>query len=86
MNFCAPIKILLWHTCIVVCSLSDLLAVEESGTIVGQLAFPKTVKGRHLAVEKYTGSISGKVTSPPPRVAGVWLTREGLTAAAIPTA
>ena len=77
---------LLWQTCIVVCGLSNLHAAEESGTIVGQLAFPKTVKGRHLAVEKYTGSISGKVTSPPPRVAGVWLTGEGLTAAAIPSA
>ena len=54
--------------------------------VVGRLELPKAAQGRHLAVEKYTGSISGKVASPPPRVAGVWLTREGLTAASIPQA
>jgi plastocyanin len=37
-----------------------------------------------VAVEKYTGTISGKVAKPPVKRAGVWLTREGLSAPKTP--
>ena len=56
-------------------------AADQTGSIVGNLDFPKRVTNLRVAVEKYTGSISGQVVLPPPRVAGVWLSRDGLTAA-----
>lgn len=84
MNFRLSIRAFLWQASLAICGLLVLGAAEKPGVIVGKLALPKTAKARHLAVEKYTGSISGKVASPPQRVAGVWLTREGLTAGATP--
>lgn len=58
-------------------------AGEATGTITGTLPLPATTASR-IAVEKYSGSISGKVGPPQPVVAGVWLERSGLVAPANP--
>ncbi len=55
-------------------------AQDGSGVIVGKLELPESPKRKRVPVEKYAGSISGRVAPPPQRVAGVWLTRQGLTA------
>ncbi len=57
-----------------------------AGTVTGTVIFPKTKSSKRIAVEKYTGKISGKVAKPPAPVAGVWLSKKGLTAPAKPTA
>lgn len=59
------------------------LAGESTGTVTGNVPLPAG-SGARIAVEKYSGSISGKVGSPPPAVAGVWLERSGLSAPANP--
>jgi len=56
----------------------------QAGTVSGTITFPKTKGGKRMAVEKYTGKISGKVARPPAPIAGVWLSRKGLTAPANP--
>ena len=57
-----------------------LLGAPKTGTVTGKMEFPGGNANRRVAVEKYTGKISGKVARPPMKRAGVWLTREGLTA------
>ncbi len=57
---------------------------DSYGGIKGTLALPQSSKGLRIAVEKYTGKISGKVNPAPVPVAGVWLTRQGLRAQASP--
>ena len=52
----------------------------QTGNLTGTIALPPKVAGKRVAVEKYTGKISGKVSSPPILVAGVWLTRADLSA------
>lgn len=59
------------------------LAGESTGTVKGIVPLPAGV-GARIAVEKYSGSISGKVGTPQPAVAGVWLERSGLAAPANP--
>lgn len=59
------------------------LAGESTGTVTGSVPLPDRVSTR-IAVEKYSGSISGKVGTPLPGVAGVWLERPGLAAPASP--
>lgn len=52
---------------------------QAGGTITGTVPLPSTPAGR-VAVEKYTGSISGKVTKSPAPAAGVWLEGPGTKA------
>ena len=52
----------------------------QTGNLTGTIELPDKVAGKRVAVEKYTGKISGKVSPAPIPVAGVWLTQEGLTA------
>ena len=59
------------------------LAGESTGTVTGKVPLPAG-SGARIAVEKYSGSISGKVGPPQPAVAGVWLERSGLAAPASP--
>jgi len=53
-------------------------AAAESGTIKGRVPLGGAVVP--IAIEKYTGKISGKVEAPPRPVAGVWLEASGLHA------
>ena len=59
------------------------LAGDPTGTVTGSVPLPGSV-GARIAVEKYSGSISGKVGVPQPGVAGVWLEGSGLAAPANP--
>ena len=52
---------------------------QAAGVVTGVVPLPATPAGR-VALEKYTGSISGKVTKSPPPVAGVWLEGPGTKA------
>jgi plastocyanin len=54
-----------------------------TGAVAGQIPLPARPRGR-IAVEKYTGTISGKVSPPPPPRAGVWLEGPGTGAPAAP--
>jgi plastocyanin len=54
-----------------------------TGAVTGQIPLPARPRGR-IAVEKYTGTISGKVSPPPPPRAGVWLEGPGTSAPAAP--
>jgi len=56
----------------------------QTGNLTGVIELPTTAANKRVAVEKYTGKISGKVSSPPIPVAGVWLTGPGLSAPANP--
>ncbi len=56
------------------------LAFAGTGTIVGEVPLPQEVLRKRIAVEKYTGKISGKVARPPAPIAGVWLTQKKLKA------
>lgn len=67
-------------TIILIC----LLPTLQAGQIIGKLTIPPASSQKRIAIEKYAGSISGKVSAPPARVAGVWLTAKGLTAPASP--
>lgn len=59
------------------------MAAAQSGTITGVVPLPKRPSGR-IAVEKYTGTISGKVDPPPALKAGVWLEGPGTQPGAAP--
>src|SRR5438093_2619945 len=54
-----------------VISLHVAAAAGESGTIKGRVPLGGAVVP--IALDKYTGKISGKVEAPPRPVAGVWL-------------
>lgn len=56
---------------------------QGSGSVSGTVPLPKRAAGR-IAVEKYTGSISGKVAKPPAPRAAVWLEGPGAGAEANP--
>ncbi|MES2921317.1 MAG: carboxypeptidase regulatory-like domain-containing protein [Verrucomicrobiota bacterium] len=52
-----------------------------AGTVTGTVPLPPRQAGR-IPVEKYTGTISGKVAAPPPPCAGVWIEGPGISARA----
>jgi len=58
---------------------------QGTGTVTGMVPLPKRAAGR-IAVEKYTGSISGKVVKAPAPRAGVWLEGPGASAETHPAA
>lgn len=58
-----------------------LAGFAAASTVKGRIALPDTRQSQ-VAVEKYTGKISGEVERPPLPVAGVWLTAEGVSAPA----
>lgn len=62
---------------------SAALPAAETGTLTGTVPLPARRTGR-IAIEKYTGTISGKVGPAPPVAAAVWLEGPGLTAPANP--
>jgi plastocyanin len=62
---------------------SAALPAAETGTLTGVVPLPARRTGR-IAIEKYSGSISGKVGPAPPVVAAVWLEGPGLAAPARP--
>lgn len=53
-----------------------------AGTVTGTIPLPARPVGR-IAVEKYSGTISGKVAAPPPPCAGVWIEGTGVKAGAV---
>lgn len=59
------------------------LAGPTTGTVAGIVPLPIRPATR-IPVEKYAGSISGKVGIAPPMIAGVWLEKSGLSAPATP--
>lgn len=71
-------------TSAVLAALAIPAASVAAGTVTGTIPLPPRPAGR-IAVEKYTGTISGKVVPPPPPCAGVWIEGPGITARA-PTA
>ncbi len=60
-----------------------VIPIAMAGTVTGIIPLPPRPPGR-IAVEKYTGTISGKVAAPPPPCAGVWLEAPGLSAGPAP--
>lgn len=56
---------------------------QAGGTVTGTVPLPPAPAGR-VAVEKYTGSISGKVAKSPAPLAGVWLEGPGTQAEKTP--
>lgn len=58
-------------------------AGPPAGAVTGTVPLPARPAGR-IAVEKYTGTISGKVGTPPPPRAGVWIEAAGIAAPASP--
>lgn len=58
-------------------------AGPPTGAVTGTIPLPARPAGR-IAVEKYTGTISGKVGAPPPPRAGVWIEGAGVAAPASP--
>lgn len=63
--------------------LAALAIPSLAGSVTGIIPLPPRPPGR-IAVEKYTGTISGKVAPPPPQCAGVWIEGPGLTAGPAP--
>jgi plastocyanin len=59
------------------------LSAPATGTVSGRIQLPSRAESR-IAVEKYLGTISGKVAPPPPTLAGVWIESPGITAPASP--
>jgi plastocyanin len=62
-----------------VLSAATLMAAPPSGGVTGKVPLPARSQGR-IAVEKYTGTISGKVAKPAPPQAGVWIEGPGVAA------
>jgi plastocyanin len=60
------------------------IADPATGSISGRISLPARPESR-IPVEKYVGSISGKVAPPPRLIAGVWIEGPGLTAPASST-
>jgi len=63
-----------------------LVGSLSAGTVSGTISLTKGKGTKRIAVEKYTGKISGKVTLPPALIAGVWLSQKDLKAPANPKA
>jgi len=59
-------------------------AAAGTGTVIGKLELENLPENRRIAVEKYTGKISGKVAPPPPNIAGVWLSGPKQAATPLP--
>jgi plastocyanin len=53
------------------------VSAGPGGTVSGKVVLPTRSVGR-IPVEKYTGSISGKVAAPPTIAAGVWVEGPGI--------
>ncbi len=64
---------------IIGCIFTFFIPKISAGTVEGTLILPNRNKGPRIAIEKYTGKISGEVAPKPSPVAGVWLTRKGLS-------
>ena len=62
---------------------TTVMAGPQAGAVTGIVPLPPRQPGR-IAVEKYTGTISGKVGAPPPACAGVWIEGPGVKAPANP--
>ena len=62
---------------------ATITAGPATGAVTGAVPLPPRKAGR-AAVEKYTGTISGKVAAPPQTCAGVWIEGAGVNAAAKP--
>ena len=65
-------------TAFLAAALSAALSAAETGGVKGRMALGGAVVP--IALEKYSGKISGKVQSPPRPVGGVWLEAPGLRA------
>lgn len=59
------------------------ILTATAGTVTGIIPLPPRPPGR-IAVEKYTGTISGRVAAPPPPCAGVWIEGPGISAGVAP--
>jgi plastocyanin len=62
---------------------APVTAGPATGAVTGTVPLPPRQSGR-AAVEKYTGTISGKVGAPPQPRAGVWIEGGGVTAGTTP--
>lgn len=62
---------------------STVMAGPQSGSVTGKVPLPARAVAK-IPVEKYTGTISGKVVASPPLRAGVWIEGAGITAAKSP--
>lgn len=62
---------------------ATVLAGPPTGGVTGTIPLPARASGR-IAVEKYTGNISGKVAAPPRPCAGVWIEGANVHADASP--
>jgi plastocyanin len=62
---------------------SPAVCAAPTGAVTGQVPLPVRPTAR-FAVEKYAGSISGRVGPPPPPRAGVWIEGAGISASAAP--
>ncbi|MES2475551.1 MAG: carboxypeptidase regulatory-like domain-containing protein [Verrucomicrobiota bacterium] len=60
-----------------------VMAGPQTGAVTGRVPLPTRPSGP-IPVEKYTGTISGKVVAPPPQRAGVWIEGPAITAAKSP--
>ena len=58
---------------------SAVMAAPQTGAVTGTVPQKARPQGR-IAVEKYTGTISGKVAKPAPPRAGVWIEGPGVRA------
>jgi plastocyanin len=72
VRFAIPIRLFL----ILVAPAAAAIAAP-SGGVTGVVPLPARPAQGRIAVEKYTGTISGKVAAPPPPRAGVWLEGPG---------
>lgn len=70
-------------TCLGLLLCGALAAAPASGNVGGVVPLPARKPGK-IAVEKYTGTISGKVAIAPPPQAGVWLEGPGTRAEPAP--
>ena len=59
--------------------ITSFCPAQTTGSVTGVVPLPQRPAGR-IAVEKYTGTISGKVAKAPPPRAGVWLEGPGTQA------
>ena len=69
--------------CIIALLRASPVVGGPTGSIIGVVSPPAKSEAR-IPVEKYVGSISGKVVRPPVIVAGVWIEGPGLVAPASP--
>jgi hypothetical protein len=89
MDIAAPPPTILPHTVnvsawLIVIGLTAFHPVRAAtGGVTGNIPLPVRAVGR-VAVEKYTGTISGKVGAPPQPRAGVWIEGPGVAAPSSP--